>query len=76
MEPILKQILHAGMTEHLGAEPGEQTDDRRGYRNGIYERKLKTRAGTIELEGPRDREGTFEELRAAREDFRKMAQVV
>jgi len=59
LEPILNQILQAEMTEHLKAEPGEQTDDRRGYRNGTYERKLTTRVGTIELEVPRDREGTF-----------------
>jgi transposase-like protein len=48
------------MTEHLKAKPGEQTDDRRGYRNGTYQRKLTTRVGTIELEVPRDREGTFQ----------------
>jgi transposase-like protein len=41
-------------------EPDEQTDDRRGYRNGTYQRKLTTRVGTIELEVPRDREGTFQ----------------
>jgi len=60
LEPILNQILQAEMTEHLKATPGEQTDDRRGYRNGTYERKLTTRVGTIELEVPRDREGTFQ----------------
>lgn len=60
LEPILNQILQAEMTEHLKAEPGEQTDDRRGYRNGGYERQLTTRVGTIELEVPRDREGTFQ----------------
>ncbi len=48
------------MTEHLKAKPGEETSDRRGYRNGSYERKLKMRVGTIELEVPRDREGTFQ----------------
>jgi transposase-like protein len=48
------------MTEHLKAKPGEQTDDRRRQRNGTYERKLTTRVGTIELEVPRDREGTFQ----------------
>jgi transposase-like protein len=48
------------MTEHLKAKPGEQTDDRRGYRNGTYQRKLTTRVGTIELEVPRDREGSFQ----------------
>jgi transposase-like protein len=59
LEPILNQILQVEMTEHLKAEPGEQTDDRRGYRNGTYERKLTTRTHAIELEVPRDREGTF-----------------
>jgi transposase-like protein len=60
LEPILNQILQAEMTEHLKAKPGEETDDRLGYRNGSYERKLTTRVGTIELEVPRDREGTFQ----------------
>jgi len=60
LEPILNQILQAEMTEHLGAEPGEQTNGRRGYRNGTYERKLTTRVGTIELEVPWDREGMFQ----------------
>jgi len=60
LEPILNQILQAEMTEHLGAEPEEQTGSRRGYRNGSYRRKLTTRVGTIELEVPRDREGTFQ----------------
>lgn len=48
------------MTEHLGAKPGEQTDNRRGYRNGTYERTLTTRVGSLALEVPRDREGTFQ----------------
>jgi transposase-like protein len=60
LEPILNQILQAEMTEHLKAKPGEQTSERREYRNGTYERKLTTRVGTIELEVPRDREGTFQ----------------
>jgi putative transposase len=59
LEKAMNEILQAEMTEHLGAEPGEQTDDRRGYRNGSYERKLTTRIGTLELEIPRDRDGTF-----------------
>jgi transposase-like protein len=60
LEPILNQILQAEMTEHLKAKPGEKTADRRGQKNGTYERKLTTRVGTIELEVPRDREGTFQ----------------
>ena len=34
LEPVLNQILQAEMTDCLGAEPGERTDDRQGYRNG------------------------------------------
>jgi transposase-like protein len=65
LEPIFNQILQAEMTEHPKAEPSEQTDDRQGYRNGTYERKLTTRVGTIELEVPRDREGTFQTAQTA-----------
>jgi len=60
LEPILNQILQAEMTDHLGAESGERTDSRSGYRNGTYQRKLTTRVGTLELEVPRDRDGTFQ----------------
>jgi putative transposase len=60
LEPILNQILQAEMTDHLGAGSGERTDSRSGYRNGTYERKLTTRVGTLELEVPRDRDGTFQ----------------
>jgi hypothetical protein len=41
-------------------KPGEQTDQRTGYRNGSYERALATRVGTLDLEVPRDRDGTFQ----------------
>ena len=60
LEKVMNEILQAEMTEHLGAEPGEHTDDRRGYRNGSYERELTTRIGSLKLEVPRDRDGTFQ----------------
>ena len=60
LEPILNQMLQAEMTEHLGAESDQRTDTRQGYRNGSYERQLTTRVGTINLEVPRDRDGTFQ----------------
>jgi len=60
LQPILNQLLQAEMTEHLRAEPGERTDQRRGWRNGSYKRQLTTRVGTLTLEVPRDREGTFQ----------------
>jgi transposase-like protein len=60
LEKVMNQVLQAEMTEHLGAEPGERTDERRGYRNGSYERTLTTRIGQLKLEVPRDRDGTFQ----------------
>jgi transposase-like protein len=60
IETVLNQVLQAEMTEHLRASPGERSGERRGYRNGSYSRQLTTRVGTIELEVPRDRAGTFQ----------------
>ena len=60
LEPILSQFLQAEMTDHLGASPEERTSGRRGYRNGSYQRQLTTRVGRLELEVPRDRDGTFQ----------------
>lgn len=59
MESVLNQVLQSEMTDHLRAEPGERTARRRGYRNGSYRRQLTTRIGRLELEVPRDRDGTF-----------------
>lgn len=36
------------MTDTLGAEPGERTDTRQGYRAGYYPRTLVTRVGKLE----------------------------
>jgi len=58
--PILNQVLGAEMTEHLWAAPHEQTEHRQGYRNGSYTRQLTTRVRRLDLEVPRDREGTFQ----------------
>ncbi|HHP7237932.1 transposase [Longibacter sp.] len=58
--PILNQIFDAEMSEHLRAAPREQTDRRHGYRNGSYTLQRTPRVGTLDLEVPRDREGTFQ----------------
>jgi transposase-like protein len=59
LERVLNEVLEAEIADHLGAEPHERSDGRRGWRNGHYERSLTTRVGTLELRVPRDREGTF-----------------
>lgn len=55
----LQEVLEAEMTELLGAEPGQRTEARSGYRAGYYSRSLITRIGKLELRVPRDREGRF-----------------
>lgn len=55
----LEEILEAEMSAALGAEPGERTSARLGYRAGHYTRGLVTRIGKLELRVPRDRDGRF-----------------
>jgi len=55
----VQQVLEAEMTAHLGVEPGQRSDGRRGYRAGHYSRSWITRVGKLELRVPRDREGRF-----------------
>ncbi len=59
MEKLLNEVLQAEMTEHLGADRYERSEDRSGYRHGSYERELTTRVGTLELEVPRAQDGSF-----------------
>src|SRR5205814_9986122 len=47
------------MTEALGAEKGERSVGRQGYRSGYYGRTLITRVGKLELRVPQDRAGRF-----------------
>jgi putative transposase len=56
---VLQEVLEAEMTEAVGAEKGERTEGRLGYRSGYYTRGLVTRLGKIELRVPQDRQGRF-----------------
>ena len=55
----LQEVLEAEMTEALGAEKGERTAGRLGYRSGYYGRTLITRIGKLERRVPQDRAGRF-----------------
>jgi putative transposase len=55
----VQEFLEAEMNECLGAAKSERTEDRLGFRSGHYPRKLITRAGTLELRVPQDRDGRF-----------------
>jgi transposase-like protein len=47
------------MTEHIGAQAYERSDERKAYRNGHRVRKLYTRVGPLNLLVPQSRDGQF-----------------
>ena len=59
VQGAVQAILEAEMEAHLGAGRYERTTGRTGYRNGSKPRTLHTRVGSLELQVPQDREGTF-----------------
>ena len=56
---LLQSILEEEFIEQIGADRYQRSHERQGYRNGHYDRQLKTRVGCIELSIPRDRNGMF-----------------
>jgi transposase-like protein len=59
IQEVVQQVLEGEMDEALGAEKGERTTNRLGYRSGHYGRTLVTRVGKLELRVPQDRQGRF-----------------
>jgi transposase-like protein len=58
---VLEAVMRQELNDFLNALPGERTEERRGYRNGYYERDLVTGIGKLEaVQVPRDRAGGFE----------------
>jgi putative transposase len=60
MRVLIEAVMREELEKCVGAEWGECTSERKGYRNGSYTRDLVTSTGRIEdLSVPRDREGQF-----------------
>ena len=60
MRVLIEDVMREELENCVGAEWGECTPERKGYRNGSYTRDLVTKTGRIEdLSVPRDREGQF-----------------
>ncbi len=59
MQTLLQVMLNEEFEKFLGVKKHERSDSRQGYRNGTYARGLKTKAGSIVLNVPRDRDGFF-----------------
>lgn len=58
---LLERALGAELTHHLGYEKGDPAGRGAGnHRNGSYPKTVLTEEGSVELEVPRDRNGSFE----------------
>ncbi|MGH9423725.1 MAG: IS256 family transposase, partial [Thermoanaerobaculia bacterium] len=52
---LANQAMQQEVSEHVGAELHQRNDDRRGHRNGVKPRTLKTRVGELALSIPQVR---------------------
>jgi putative transposase len=58
---LLERAMHAELTEHVGYEKHDPAGNNSGNsRNGTSKKKLRGDFGEIDLETPRDRNGSFE----------------
>ncbi len=59
---LVNRAMQAEMTEHLGYESGGEAQGQSNRRNGKRTKRLRSDHGPLQVEVPRDREGTFEPL--------------
>jgi putative transposase len=58
---LMERVLAGEMSHHLGYSPGEaKPAEQSNHRNGRSGKTVLTDTGTVRIEVPRDREGTFE----------------
>jgi putative transposase len=56
---VAERLMEAEVSELIGAERGERTEDRATHRNGYRPRRWDTRAGELELQIPKLRQGSY-----------------
>jgi putative transposase len=56
---VAQELMEAEIFELIGARHGERSEDRATYRNGYRPRRWDTRAGEIELQIPKIRQGSY-----------------
>ena len=59
MERTLEQLMEFEVSHRIGASRHERNAERQNYRNGYRERPLHTRLGTLELQVPKLRQGSY-----------------
>lgn len=55
LETVLNSVMREETSQQVGAGMHERSESRQGYRNGTKPRRLKTRAGELELDVPQVR---------------------
>lgn len=58
----IQEMLNAELTEYLGYEKNEYTDENDNYRNGYSQKTVHSSEGDITLNISRDRQGTFDPI--------------
>jgi len=59
--PIFEAMLQGEMDEHLGYESNDHSEkETSNRRNGYSHKKIKTTMGDLEIQTPRDRDGSFD----------------
>src|SRR4051794_26704155 len=56
---VAQELMEVEVSELIGAAHGERTEDRATHRNGYRSRRWDTRAGEIELQIPKIRQGSY-----------------
>jgi transposase-like protein len=59
VKAVAQELMEAEVSELIGAQLGERTEDRATHRNGYRPRRWDTRAGEIELQIPKIRQGSY-----------------
>ena len=56
---VVQQLMESEVSELIGAERGERSEERLTHRNGYRPRRWDTRAGELELAIPKLRRGSY-----------------
>jgi len=59
LQVVMQAVMHADVSQQIGAGLHERTPDRADYRNGYRPRRWDTRAGTLDLRIPKLRQGSY-----------------
>src|SRR5204862_645236 len=59
VKAVAQELMEAEVSELIGAQLGERTEDRATHRNGYRARRWDTRAGEIDLQIPKLRQGSY-----------------